>query len=343
MATEVDAFVDDPRFNQNFELLSSLGSTIKVTYADYGYRNEAHPEEETVLLWFGPMMASRLIGILRDKAARQDKIRIIAIDRPGMGGTDAVPGESRIRICREVVIALLDKLSIQHVCLAAHSGGTVYALDTLLHHPGILSPSRPYLALGAPWLLPKHTSSTAMAMIQRLPTSVVGNTHQLMKVMRQLGGSSIASSLASSTPSRTAETGDELQIIQKMWPSIVNRMHSENTEGVSAEALLLLQKVGNGSGWDDWGDYDLLIPRLVQSLRAANRGLRLEIFYAEKDWMIGDAGSRGPAWFDGCWTTQAAEVVDHHSRVVAGADHDTVWDLQWDATRTLFESIRAVR
>jgi hypothetical protein len=104
--TDVDAFVDDPRFNQKFDLLPSQGSsrdyTIKVTYADYGYRNEAHPEEETVLLWFGPMMASRLIGILRDKTARREKIRIISIDRPGMGGTDAVSGESRIRICRGV-------------------------------------------------------------------------------------------------------------------------------------------------------------------------------------------------------------------------------------------------
>lgn len=250
----------------------------------------------------------------------------------------------------EIVIALLAKLGIQHVSLAAHSAGTVYALDMLLHHPGILSPSRPYLALGAPWLLPKHTSSTAMAMIQRLPNSALGNTHRLMKLMNQLGGSSIGSSLASassSMPSRTApetaEADDEVQFIQKTWPAVLNKMYTEGTEGVSAEALLLLHKVGNGSGWDDWGDYDSLIPRLVQNLRAANRRLRLEIYYAEKDWMIGDAGSQGPTWFDGCWTTQAAAVVDHHSSVVAGADHDSIWDSQWDATRTLFESIRAVR
>lgn len=104
--TEVDAFVDDLRFNQKFDLVPSQESnrnhTIRVTYADYGYHNEAHPEEETVLLWFAPMMASRLIGILRHKRARREKIRIISMDRPGMGGTDAVPGESRIRICRGV-------------------------------------------------------------------------------------------------------------------------------------------------------------------------------------------------------------------------------------------------
>lgn len=108
--TDEDAFVDDPRFHQEFDLLPSPESgrdyTIKVTYADYGYRNEAHPEEETVLLWFGPMMASRLVGILRDKMARREKIRVISFDRPGMGGTDAVPGESRIRICRGVSLFL---------------------------------------------------------------------------------------------------------------------------------------------------------------------------------------------------------------------------------------------
>ena len=249
----------------------------------------------------------------------------------------------------EMVIALLAKLGIQHVSVAAHSGGAVYALDLLLYHPDILSPSRPYLALGAPWLLPKHTSSTAMAMIQRLPNSFIGNAHQLMNFMNQISGSSIGSSLASassSTPSRiasqTAEAEDEVQLVQKIWPSIRNKMYTEGSEGISAEALLLLQRVGEGSGWDDWGDYDSLIPWLVESLRAANRRLRLEVHYAEKDWMIGDAGSQGPAWFDRCWTRQAADVVDHHSSVVKGADHDSIWDLQWDATRTLFESIRAV-
>lgn len=104
--TDTNIFVDEPRFNQEFELLPSLGSNLeyplKVSYADYGYRNEVHPDEERVLLWFGPMMASRLIGILRDRTAQREKIRIISIDRPGMGGTDAVPGDSRIRICRGV-------------------------------------------------------------------------------------------------------------------------------------------------------------------------------------------------------------------------------------------------
>jgi hypothetical protein len=123
-ATDTDAFVNDPRFNQKFDLLPSQGSnrdhTIKVTYADYGYRNEAHPEEETVLLWFSPMMASRWIGILRDERARREKIRIISIDRPGMGGTDAVSGESRIRICRGMSAFLIQlhtrKLFLRIVC-----------------------------------------------------------------------------------------------------------------------------------------------------------------------------------------------------------------------------------
>ena len=109
--TDANTFVDDPRFNQKFDLLPSQGSsrdyTLKVTYADYGYRNEAHPEEETVLLWFGLMMASRLVGILRDKTARREKVRIISIDWPGMGGTDAVSGKSRIRTCRGVSAVLI--------------------------------------------------------------------------------------------------------------------------------------------------------------------------------------------------------------------------------------------
>lgn len=187
-----------------------------------------------------------------------------------------------------------------------------------------------------------------MAMIQRLPYSFVGNAHQLMKVLNQFGGMSVSSSFGSAptlmpkpSASETNESEDNDQLVQRAWPGVVERMFAEGVKGVSAEALLLLQKVDNGAGWDDWGDYDTLIARLVEGLRAADRGLRVEIFYAEKDWMIGNAGTKGPAWFDECWKTLGAGVVTHHSSVVTGADHDSVWDLQWGATQKLFEGIHA--
>ncbi len=90
-------FVNDPRFNKVFQLPADPASDriepFKVTYADYGYRNEARPEQENVLLFFGPLLGSRLTHIAKDELAKKHRIRIINPDRPGIGGTDASDAE----------------------------------------------------------------------------------------------------------------------------------------------------------------------------------------------------------------------------------------------------------
>lgn len=93
-------YLDDPRFGQTFELpacpSSGRSSSFKITYADYGYHNEADPEEENVLLLFSPLMGSRLLHVFKDSLAKKRKIRIINADRPGFGGTDPVDPASRM-------------------------------------------------------------------------------------------------------------------------------------------------------------------------------------------------------------------------------------------------------
>lgn len=85
-------YLDDPRFSRTFELPAANGRTspFKVKYADYGYRNEADPEQENVLLFFGSMLGSRLVHIAKDELAKKHKVRVINLDRPGVGGTDSV-------------------------------------------------------------------------------------------------------------------------------------------------------------------------------------------------------------------------------------------------------------
>jgi hypothetical protein len=103
MAAQADAdFLNEPRFNRTFEYIPS-GSTsgaLKIKYADYGYRNEAHPEQERIMLFSGPLMGSRLVLATKDSLAIKHKIRIISADRPGMGGTDPVAPKDRLTIWR---------------------------------------------------------------------------------------------------------------------------------------------------------------------------------------------------------------------------------------------------
>ncbi|KAJ4199431.1 hypothetical protein NW767_008239 [Fusarium falciforme] len=74
--------------------------TLQVKYVDFGYRNEANPEEENVLLFFPPLMGSRLLHITKDDLAKRHKVRFISLDRPGFGGTAEVVLEKRASISR---------------------------------------------------------------------------------------------------------------------------------------------------------------------------------------------------------------------------------------------------
>ena len=91
----------------------------------------------------------------------------------------------------EAIPALLSHLGIRDIAIGCHSGGTIYALDLLLHHPVLLHPERPYLAIGAPWILPSHTDSTLLSIIQLLPAGIIGMSDKLQKLINNHIGPAI--------------------------------------------------------------------------------------------------------------------------------------------------------
>lgn len=100
----LDAFVRDPRFTQRFESppdeSRACPEPFRVTYADYGYRNQAQPELEHVFLFFAPLLGSRMIYVALDDLAKRHKIRIINPDRPGFGETTDADPEHRMSFWR---------------------------------------------------------------------------------------------------------------------------------------------------------------------------------------------------------------------------------------------------
>ena len=66
--------------------------------------------------------------------------------RAAMGGSTAVAINIRMKVWLETVPVLLQKLDVKHVSLMTHSAGTVYTLNTLLHHRALLDPRVPSLA-----------------------------------------------------------------------------------------------------------------------------------------------------------------------------------------------------
>lgn len=69
----------------------------------------------------------RLQAQILDQAARDAGVRLIAADRPGMGGSDPVQGLTFLRYAEDVR-QLLDHLALPRVAIAAISGGGGFAL-----------------------------------------------------------------------------------------------------------------------------------------------------------------------------------------------------------------------
>lgn len=204
----MDAFLADERFTQIFEGPDANGQSLRISYADYGYRNEEDPEQENVFLFFSPLIGSRMMHVAKDSIARTHKVRIINADRPGFDSMtpDVEPAQRlakwrgkllstysffhlislttmrcnrTLRYPIEAILALLHHMQIRYVSLGAQSAGAVYALDLLLHHPEVLHPEQGYLAIGAPWIHPAHSGIWHLSMAQALPTSVLAHSDKL--------------------------------------------------------------------------------------------------------------------------------------------------------------------
>ena len=97
----LDSYVKDPRFSRVVELPATADQeALRISYADYGYHNEAHPELENVLLFFAPLLGSRMTRVALDDVAKKHKVRIINPDRPGFGQTPNVSVDKRLEVWR---------------------------------------------------------------------------------------------------------------------------------------------------------------------------------------------------------------------------------------------------
>ncbi|KAM5356888.1 hypothetical protein ACJ41O_003534 [Fusarium nematophilum] len=338
----LDDFLRDPRFNRQFTLPADPSEnrpSLKVKYADYGYRNESNPEEENVLLFCPPLMASRMLHVAKDGLAKRHRVRIVSLDRPGFGGADDVEVGKRLAICREITLALLRHLEIQYVSLACHSGGTVYALDMLLHHPEVLHPERGYIAIAAPWIMPSHSRLLSMAITQALPNGLLAQADKLASFLNNTLSPALSTD-REVEESDSEESDEDVALEKALSTRLFKYISSEGIRGMPSEAILLMQKVKGPDGWGDWGDYDKLVPKLAVALERAGRRLSMDVFFAETDSMVGDAETKGPKWFEQCWDGEVTgEAITYNSTIIDDSEHETIWQIDLGVPGQVFEKI----
>ncbi|KAL7807899.1 alpha/beta-hydrolase [Trichoderma aethiopicum] len=352
-------YISDPRFTQKFSLPDGENQdTITVSFADVGFKPEdptASRSTPTVLFIPG-MFGSRYISAVLDRVAHRYGVRVLVIDRPGMGLSTDVPLCQRIPTWIRMLPQLLAHLDIPHVALVAHSAGTLYLLNTLYHHRDLLHPERPYVAFMGPWVDPARSKSTSMQMLQYIPTPAFSIWHRIPRFFVVDAAPVLTTSgtvLNKATSLFSASVGtdvQELTVLEKnrqkladeydfprdlqmeLSKILTKKIFDENTVGANSEALQCLRK-GQGWSWGECEDYSVLVETLVSAERERRQSnpnwrdsmrLKVRAYFAETDIMIGAGGQK---YFEEIWGSKDKafdDVVDFESVTVPGTDHDSV-------------------
>ncbi|KAJ5170187.1 uncharacterized protein N7500_002970 [Penicillium coprophilum] len=334
------SYVSNSRFHRFLTIESTTHGPLNVTYADYGRGPNKNGTTPT-LLFIPGMFSSRYIGICLHAMAEKWGVRVLVVDRPGMGNSTEVPLAQRVSAWVETVPRLLAHLDIQHVSLVSHSAGTMYLLNTLYYCRDILYPEKPMVTFLAPWVDPAKSGNASMKLAQYIPTSAFKVWHHIPRLFLVKDGSAIAASgtmIANLTASLPSSSGDEqaknrLYISQnygldvdqqkEIDSSMMQCMFAENTVGANSEALQCLRK--EPRTWGKCEDYEIFVHELVERERErVGVPLKVQAFFGETDSMI---GKKGQAYFERCWRIGAEDSrgsVEFDSRVVSGTDHDSL-------------------
>jgi pimeloyl-ACP methyl ester carboxylesterase len=78
-------------------------------------------------LWFHGAFSSRLEGAFLDAGARDVGLRLVSLDRPGVGGSDPLPGRSVTGYAADVA-EVLDALAIERAAVGGLSNGGMFAM-----------------------------------------------------------------------------------------------------------------------------------------------------------------------------------------------------------------------
>lgn len=100
----------------------------RLAYEEYG-RPDGRP-----VLYFHDAGSSRLEGALFHTKARDCGLRLIAVDRPGVGRSDFTPVIEPLEFCRDVLF-LADRLDLPRFAVLSFGSGGIYALALARYFP----------------------------------------------------------------------------------------------------------------------------------------------------------------------------------------------------------------
>ncbi|MCO5566256.1 hypothetical protein L7F22_019932 [Adiantum nelumboides] len=141
--------------------------------------------DDRVILFVLPSGCVRYVGILLDGILKNSKRRMIAIDRPGAGGTPPCERADRMQISTNHTLSVLEYMHIDRVDILTHSAGWFYALNLITTSPNLfLRQSEKSKWIFCSPFVPTHTSGSFLSM---LPKSVIGLAPQAGSALNAIG------------------------------------------------------------------------------------------------------------------------------------------------------------
>ncbi|KAL4971639.1 alpha/beta-hydrolase [Aspergillus desertorum] len=308
-------------FHRRVKLTTTNGPLV-VTFSDIGCATGP------VVLYLPGMFASRYHGIPMHVVAERAGVRLLVVDRPGMGASTDVPVAKRIAVWTDIVPRLLAHLGITSVTLASHSAGTIYLLNTWARCHGLVNP---HIILLAPWVDPAHSRVTAMQLAQyfalwhHIPRFFVtqasptlassGTAIRVLSMSSRSGSGSLAENDRSFLDANWRRVERDYGVPhgeQAELSRLAARfMFAEGTVGANREALQCLRKE-NGDDWGECNDYASFARTISAVEQNTSRRITLRAFFAAEDAMIGRRGQK------------YLEHIDFVSTTVDRTDHDSV-------------------
>lgn len=166
-------FLRAQRLNQKIRHIVS-GRTI--SFSEVG-----DPKGSAVFVCVG-MGLTRFVTAFYDELATTLKLRLVTIERPGVGDSDGYPPNDRSGPLNwpNDILTVCDHLGIETFSLLAHSAGAVYALATALVLPHMV---RGKVHLLAPWIPPSQMQVVSHPTMPSTPPAVLPRSQRLLRVL----------------------------------------------------------------------------------------------------------------------------------------------------------------
>lgn len=165
-------FLRAPRLSRTIK--SPTGRTI--AFSEVG-----DPKGAAVFVCVG-MGLTRYVTAFYDELAATLRLRLITVDRPGVGGSDPYPSSNKSGPLGwpEDVLAICQELGIAKFSLLAHSAGAIYALATALILPHLIKGK---VHLLAPWVPPSQLEAISHPAASAPPANPLPRSQRFLRVL----------------------------------------------------------------------------------------------------------------------------------------------------------------